>query len=180
VIAEHLPEIGGLLLLIAASAFFSGSEAALVSLSRLHARAMLERGVHGSEAVVRLLEDRNRFLTSILIGNTVVLLAADSLATLLFIRANVPNAAVWSTVVMTILLLIFGEIAPKTIAVANHERWAVRLAPILERVAWFMTPINAAFLLVTNLIVRAFGVSPIAPSTPRCRWLRIAYGRSMR
>jgi putative hemolysin len=162
VIADHLPEIGALLILILAAAFFSGSEAALISLSRLHARAMLERGVRGSEAVVRLLEDRNRFLTSILIGNTIVLLAADSLATLLFIRVGIPHAAIWSTVLMTVLLLIFGEIAPKTIAVANHERWAVRLAPILERVAWVMTPLNASFLLVTNLIVRAFGVSPIA------------------
>ena len=161
-ITDHLPEIGALLILILASAFFSGSEAALISLSRLHARAMLERGVRGSEAVVRLLEDRNRFLTSILIGNTIVLLAADSLATLLFIREGIPHAAVWSTILMTVLLLIFGEIAPKTIAVANHERWAVRLAPILERVAWVMTPVNAAFLLVTNLIVRAFGVSPVA------------------
>jgi Mg2+/Co2+ transporter CorB len=56
----------------------------------------------GREAVLRLLEDRNRFLTSILIGNTVVLLAADSLATVLFVRAGVPNPALWSTLVMTV------------------------------------------------------------------------------
>ncbi len=160
--SQHWPEIGALLLLIAGSAFFSGSEAALISLSRLRARGMVERGLRGSDAVLRLLDDRNRFLTSILIGNTVVLLAADSLATLLFIRAGVPNAALWSTLVMTVALLAFGEIIPKTIAVANNERWAVRLAPVLERVAWVMTPINAAFLLFTNFIVRFFGVSPAA------------------
>jgi putative hemolysin len=74
----------------------------------------------------------------------------------------VPNAALWSTIVMTVLLLAFGEIIPKTIAVANNERWAVRLAPILERVAWIMTPINAAFLFFTNFVVRLFGVSPVA------------------
>jgi putative hemolysin len=161
-LGRHWPEIAALLLLIGGAAFFSGSEAALISLSRLHARAMVERGVRGADAVVRLLEDRNRFLTSILIGNTVVLLAADSLATLLFIRAGVPNAALWSTLVMTVALLAFGEIIPKTVAVANNERWAVRLAPVLERVAWLMTPINAAFLFLTNFVVRLFGVSPIA------------------
>jgi putative hemolysin len=161
-LGDHLPEIAALVVLIAASAFFSGSEAALISLSRLRARGMRERGIRGSEAVLRLLEDRNRFLTSILIGNTVVLLAADSLATILFVRAGVPNAAIWSTVIMTILLLTFGEIIPKTIAVANNERWAVRLAPVLERVAWMMTPVNNAFLFVTNLIVRFFGVQPPA------------------
>ena len=160
--SQHWPEIGALLLLIAGSAFFSGSEAALISLSRLRARGMKERGIKGSDAVLRLLDDRNRFLTSILIGNTIVLLASDSLATLLFIHAGVPNAALWSTIVMTILLLAFGEIIPKTIAVANNERWAVRLAPVLERVAWIMTPINAAFFFFTNFVVRLFGVSPIA------------------
>ena len=111
---------------------------------------------------MRLLDNRNRFLTSILIGNTVVLLAADSLATWIFVRDNVPNPAVWSTAIMTVALLIFGEIVPKTIAVANHERWATRLAPVLERVAWIMSPINATFLFATNAIVRLFGVAPIA------------------
>jgi putative hemolysin len=161
-LGQHIPEIVALVLLVAGSAFFSGSEAALISLSRLRARGMAERGVPGAEAVVRLLEDRNKFLTSILIGNTVVLLAADSLATLLFIDAGVPNPALVSTIVMTILLLAFGEIIPKTIAVANNERWAVRLAPVVERTAWLMTPINASFLLFTNFVVRLFGVSPKA------------------
>jgi putative hemolysin len=156
------PAIVALAVLLGASAFFSGSEAALISLSRLHASAMAEKGVKGADVVVRLLADRNRFLTTILVGNTVVLLAADSLATLLFLQAGVPNAALWSTVVMAVLLLTFGEIVPKTVAVANNERWAVRLAPIVDRLAWLMTPINGAFLLVTNAIVRLFGVSPIA------------------
>jgi putative hemolysin len=159
---EHLPEIGALLILIVGSAFFSGSEAALISLSRLHARAMVERGVKGADAVVRLLDDRNRLLTSILVGNTVVLLTADSLATALFIRAGIPHAAIWSTLVMAVLLLLFGEIIPKTVAVAGNERWAVRLAPVLARIVWVLTPVDNAFLFVTNAIVRVFGVSPIA------------------
>jgi len=159
---QHWPQILALLLLIGASAFFSGSEAALISLSRLRARAMVERKLRGAPAVLRLLDDRNRFLTSILIGNTVVLLAADSLATILFVRSGVPNPALWSTLVMTVSLLAFGEIIPKTIAVTNNERWALRLAPALERVAWVLTPVNAGFLFFTNQIVRAFGVSPIA------------------
>jgi len=160
--SQHWLQIGALFLLIAGSAFFSGSEAALVSLSRLRARGMHERGLKGSAAVLRLLDDRNRFLTSILIGNTVVLLAADSLATLLFVRSGVPNPALWSTVIMTVLLLAFGEIIPKTVAVANNEAWALRLAPLLERVAAIMTPINGTFLFFTNAIVRMFGVSPAA------------------
>ncbi len=127
---------------------------------------MVERKLRGGATpCCSLLDDRNRFLTSILIGNTIVLLAADSVATLLFIHAGIPNAAVWSTAIMTVLLLLFGEIVPKTIAVAHNERWALRLAPVLERVAWLMTPVNATFLFLTNSIVRVFGVSP-APHGP--------------
>ncbi len=158
---NYTAAIAALVILVLASAFFAGSEAALISLSRIHARAMVERGVKGAEAVVHLLEDRNRFLTSILIGNTLILLAADSLATWLFIRAEIPHGAIWSTAVMAVSLLLFGEIVPKTIAVANHERWAVRLAPILDGIAWLMTPVNRAFIFVTNGIVRLFGVSPV-------------------
>jgi putative hemolysin len=158
--STHLPEIAALIVLVAAAAFFSGSEAALISLSRLRARGMVERGLKGADSVVRLLDDRNRFLTSILIGNTVVLLAADSLATLLFVHAGVPQPALVSTIVMTVLLLAFGEIIPKTIAVANNERWSLRLGPVLERLAWVMTPINTAFLFFTNFVVRLFGVHP--------------------
>jgi putative hemolysin len=161
-LGSHWPEIVAVLFLIGGSAFFSGSETALVSLSRLRARGMVERRLRGSDAVLRLLEHRSRFLTSVLIGNTIMLLAADSVATLLLLRAGVPHAAFWSTVVMTVLLLIFGEIVPKTIAVTDSERWALRLAPILERIAWLMTPINESFLFVTNGIVRLFGVSPIS------------------
>jgi putative hemolysin len=161
-LASHWPEMLALATLIAASAFFSGSEAALISLSRLHARGMAERGVKGSTAVVALLEDRNRFLTMILIGNTAVLLAADSVATLLFVHAGIPNPALWSTVIMTILLLTFGEIVPKQVAVANNERWALRLAPLLARMARVFSPIVMAFLFATGRIVRLFGVPPHA------------------
>ena len=159
VVARHAPEFAALAVLIVASAFFSGSESALVSLSRLHARGMVERGIPGAPMVLRLLEDRNRYLTAVLIGNTIVLLAADSLATVLFVQAGVPSPAVVSTVVMTILLLAFGEIIPKTVVVANNERWAVRLAPAVRRVAWLLTPVTTAFLAFTNLMVRSFGVT---------------------
>ena len=160
-IAGYWPEILALVVLMGASAFFSGSEAALISLSRLHARGMIERGLRGSKAVMELLDDRNRFLTSVLIGNTIVLLAADSLATALFIHAGIPDGAVWSTILMAALLLLFGEIVPKTIAVTNNERWALRLAPLLARIAWFMTPLVNAFLFLTYLVVRPFGISPV-------------------
>ena len=151
-------EIAALVILVLLAAFFAASEAALVAISRIRARAMVERGIKRARFVLELTEDRNRFLTSILIGNTIVLLASDSVATYLFIKEGVPNAALISTIVMTFALLLFGEIVPKTIAVSDNERWALRLAPYMHRVAWLLTPLVYFFMFLTNLIVRPLGI----------------------
>ncbi len=156
------PEALALLALIAAAAIFSGSESAVVSFSRLRARTLAERDSPGSASLLRLLENRNRFLTAMLIGNTIVLLAADSLATLILIRQGVPHAPEWSTGIMVVLMLIFGEIGPKTLAVSHNEAWATRLAPALDRFTWLMTPLTSTFLFVTGGILRLFGVSNAA------------------
>ncbi|HEX3463843.1 MAG TPA: hemolysin family protein [Candidatus Elarobacter sp.] len=156
----HWPEIVAVVLLVGAAAFFAASEAAIVSINRIRTRALVEKNIRGSGRLMRLLENRNRTLTSVLIGSTFVLLAADSVATALFIHWNVPNAAVWSTVVMTVVLLLFGEILPKTIAVGSGERTALRLAPFLEIVTRILSPLTAAFLWITDGLVRIFGGNP--------------------
>ncbi|MGA3038589.1 MAG: hemolysin family protein [Vulcanimicrobiaceae bacterium] len=153
-------EILALVLLIGGAAFFAASEAALISVSRLRVRQMVEQNVRGSRSALHLLDDRSRLLATILIGNTVVLLAADSLATWIFIREGIRHAAIWSTILMTCLILLFGEIIPKTVAVANSERWAIRLAPFLERVAFVLRPINRIFVGLTYVFVRPFGIRP--------------------
>lgn len=163
--AHFIPwyEIAALVVLVVLAAFFAASEAALVGVSRLRARAMLDRGVKRAAAVVQLVEDRNRFLTSILIGNTVVLLIADSLATYVFIRAGIPKGAVISTVVMSFVLLLFGEIIPKTVAVSDNERWALRLAPTMRRAAWLLTPLVHLFQFLTEWALRPFGIKHMHP-----------------
>jgi putative hemolysin len=153
-------EILALVLLVAGAAFFAASEAALISVSRIRIRGMVEHNVRGSRSALVLVEERSRLLATVLIGNTVVLLAADSLATSIFIHQGIPHAAVWSTLVMAVLILLFGEIIPKTIAVSNAARWAIVLAPVLERVAWLLTPVNRIFVGVTYLFVRPFGIHP--------------------
>jgi putative hemolysin len=151
-------EIAALVVLVLLAAFFAASEAAVVGVSRIRARSMLEHGIKRAGAVVQLTEDRNRFLTSILIGNTIVLLVADSLATYLFIEAGIPNGAVISTIVMTFVLLLFGEIIPKTIAVSDAERWALRFAPMMTRATWILTPLAYFFQFLTNLILHPLGI----------------------
>ncbi len=154
-----------LVVLVGAAAFFAASEAALIALSRLKARTLAERRVRGGLALQGLIEDRNRVLTSILVGNTIVLLGADSLATYLFIAAGIAHAALWSTLVMTVAILLFGEILPKTLVVRDTERWALSLAPALRSFTAAMTPVTAAFIGLTNLLLRAVGRAA-GPSGP--------------
>src|SRR5579864_3395002 len=153
-------EIAALVVLVLLAAFFAASEAALVAVSRLRARTMVERGLKRARSVLALTEDRNRFLTSTLVANTCVLLAADSLATYVFIRIGVPDGALIATVVMAFILLLFGEIIPKTIAVSDAERWALRLAPSMRRIAALLTPIVSLFQMLSNVLVRPFGIKP--------------------
>ena len=157
---SNWPEVTALVVLVGVAAFFAASEAAVVSTGRIRARALLEKKIRGAARLVRLVEDRNRTLTSVLIGGTFVLLAADSLATYLFLKWNVPHAAIWSTLVMTVAILLFGEILPKTVAVSTGDRTALRLAPLLSVVKNALTPLTAAFLWVTDGLVRIFGGQP--------------------
>jgi len=151
-------ELSALIALVALAAFFAASEGALVAISRLRARAMVERGVRRARTVLKLIDDRNRFLTTILVANTVVLLAADSLATALAIKMGLPEPALVSTIVMTVVLLLFGEIIPKTIAISDSERWSLRLAPFVRLVAMILTPVVRAFQMITQLMLRPLGI----------------------
>jgi putative hemolysin len=156
---EALPyQIAALIVLVLVAGFFAASEAALVSISRLRARAIAERRVRGSENLETLVDDKTRFLTAILVGNTIVLLAADSLATYIAISLGIPSGAILSTVVMTAVFLLFGEIIPKTVATGDSERWALRLALPMRYVAYVLTPIARSFEVMTNLILRLFGM----------------------
>jgi len=151
-------EIITLILLVLLAGFFAASEAALVSISRLRARTLTERRIRGARNVELLVDEKTRFLTAILVGNTIVLLAADSLATYIAISLRVPLGAILSTVIMTTVFLLFGEVIPKTVATGDSERWALRLAVPMRYAAYILTPIARAFEFVTDLILRLFGI----------------------
>jgi putative hemolysin len=157
---DYWPEALALIVFVGAAAFFAASEAAIVSVSRITVRTLAEKGTPGANRLAAMIEDRNRTLTTVLIANTFVLLATDSLATYLFILAGVPNAPLWSTLATTVVLLIFGEILPKTLAVANSARTALWISRPLGLVTWLLTPLTTAFLLTTNVIVRGLGGQP--------------------
>ena len=117
------------------SAFFSASESSLLSISRFKVRNMVERKKLGAAYVKKLKDDPERLLSTILIGNNVVTIAASAMATSIAISLHKSNAVAISTGLMTFLILIFAEITPKSLATRNNEAFSLFSAPAI----WFIS-----------------------------------------
>ena len=140
------------------SAFFSGSETALTAASRGKLRAQADKGARGAELALKITEDNERLIGSVLLGNNLVNISAASLATALFARLLGESAVAVATLVMTALVLIFSEVLPKTYAITNPETAAARVArPIGLLVRLFAPPVAAVRLLVRG-VLWLFGV----------------------
>jgi len=147
--------IMGLLVL---SAFFSGSETALTAASRGKLRAQADRGSKGAERALRMTEDSERLIGSVLLGNNVVNILATSLATALFTRLFGESGVALATLVMTLLVLIFAEVLPKTYAITNAEKTAARVSPVIAVVIFLFSPIVGAVRILVRGVLRLFGV----------------------
>jgi Mg2+/Co2+ transporter CorB len=148
-------EIVLILILIVFSAFFSLSEAALLSVGKIRIRHLAESGDHNAKQVVRLLENPERFLAAILIGNNIVNISASVLATDAALRYFGDSGLAIATGVMTLFILVFGEVLPKTIASRNAENIAMMVANpitivinILRPIVWFLTTIVNSMILL--------------------------------
>lgn len=148
--------IGILLVLVSLSAFFSASETAFTSSNRVKLKTMANAGNKRAQMALDLAEDYDRLLTTILIGNNVVNIGASSLATGVFLAliVNQSLATTVSTAVMTVIVLIFGEISPKAIAKESPETIAVAFAPVLLVLRAIISPINALFAQWKKLLQR--------------------------
>jgi putative hemolysin len=148
-----------LVVLLIASGFFSASETSLMSLSKIRIRYMKEDGVKGAKLVSELIENPNKLLSSILVGNNVVNIAATSISTSLFISLmNGQQGVPIATAVMTVLVLIFGEITPKTIAANNSEKIAILVSRPIKLIIFLLTPVVWIFNIITNVIFKMFGI----------------------
>ncbi|MGL4797742.1 MAG: HlyC/CorC family transporter [Paraclostridium sp.] len=152
-------QVGLLIILLIGSGFFSASETSLMSLSKIRIRHMQEENVKGAKLVSKLTEDSGKLLSSILVGNNIVNIAATSISTSLFITIfNGPQGVPVSTAVMTILVLIFGEITPKTIAANNSEKVAILVSKPIRIIIAIVSPIVWVFNIITNFIFKIFGI----------------------
>ena len=120
---------GVILAMLVLSGFFSGSETALTAASRGKLRAQADKGSRGAERALKITEDNEKLIGSVLLGNNLVNILATSLATALFTRAFGESGVALATLVMTLLVLVFAEVLPKTYAITSAETAAARVAP---------------------------------------------------
>lgn len=149
---------GAIFVLLLMSAFFSGSETALTAASRGKLRAAADRGSSGAKSALDVTEDSERLIGSILLGNNVVNILATSLATAVLTRLFGQNGVAVATLAMTLLVLIFSEVLPKTYAITNPETVAARAAGPIKWVIFFFAPVVSLVRLFVRVILRAFGV----------------------
>ena len=147
-----------ILALLVLSGFFSGSETALTAASRGKLRTQADRGNRGAARALRVTEDSERLIGSVLLGNNLVNILATSLATALFTRAFGESGVALATLVMTFLVLIFAEVLPKTYAITRPEGAASAVAGPIAAVVTIFAPIVAAVRLLVRLVLRLFGV----------------------
>ncbi len=141
-----------LFICILLSGFFSASETSFMSVNRVKLKNMQQHGREAAGDVLALTEEPNRLLTTILVGNNLVNIAATAMATVLFTGLLGPSGASVSTVVMTLVVLLLGEVTPKTIAKDNPEGFAMAMVRPVRVVIFLLTPVSRLFDLWRKMI----------------------------
>ena len=154
----NILQIGLLVVLLLGSGFFSASETSLMSLSKIRIRYMEDEGVKGAKLVGSLIEKSSDLLSSILVGNNIVNIAATSVSTSLFINIFGDGGVAIATAVMTVLVLVFGEITPKTIAANSPEKVAVVVSKPISIIMNITKTIVWVFNLLTGIIFKIMGI----------------------
>ena len=149
---------GGILFLLVLSGFFSGSETALTAASRSKLRSAADKGDKGAQKAFDVTEDREKLIGSVLLGNNLVNILATAMATAMFTRAFGESGVVAATGIMTVLVLIFAEVLPKTYAITNPERAASMAARPISIIVTVFAPVVASVRVLVRGVLRLFGV----------------------
>ena len=151
--------VGTILFLLILSGCFSGSETALTAASRGKLRTQADKGSLGAERALKITEDNERLIGSVLLGNNLVNILAASLATALFTRLFGESGVALATLVMTFLVLIFAEVLPKTYAITNAERAAALVSGPISIVVLLFSPVVSVVRLLVRGMLRLMGVA---------------------
>ncbi len=162
-----------LILLLVLSGLTSGTETAMTAASRGRLGSLAAEGNRRARMARRLLEERERLISTLLIGNNLWNILAAALATDLFLRLVGEAGIAVATFVMTLLVVIFGEVLPKTYAIRHPEAYALNVAPAVRAAVLVLTPVTKVLGWVINLLLRSFGAAtsaaPLAPAYEEIR-----------
>ena len=154
------------------SAFFSGSETAFISLQKVRLEHLVSTEVRGAKRVARMIQRPEKFLSTVLLGNTFVNTAAAALATALAITRWPEHGILIATIGVTVILLIFAETTPKTIAAHHAERLSLIAVRPLELISWLLTPFVFVLSWVASKISQLLGGEPVPRSLATAEEIR--------
>ncbi len=147
-----------IIVLLVLSAFFSGSETAFTAASRVRLRAREKEGDKRAGLVNKIRDEKDRMIGALLLGNNLVNILASALATSVLIKLFGEGGVIIATLVMTMMVLIFAEVLPKTYAFHHAETMSMRLAPLINLVIKIFAPITEAVTWIVRQVLRVFGV----------------------
>jgi putative hemolysin len=150
-------QIAALVILLCLSAFFSGIETALMSVSNIKVKTLVKQKKRGADALQRIKSNPERLLVTILVGNNIVNISAAAIATSVATSMFGDVGVGIATGIMTLLVLMFGEITPKSYSTHHSERVALRVARTVEIISKILFPIVRSFEAFSNLMMRIFG-----------------------
>ena len=153
-------QINVLIILLVLSALFSSAETALTTVNKIRIRSLAEEGKRSAKTVAKLIEDPSKMISAILIGNNIVNLSASSLTTTLVIEQFNSIPAGVATGILTVLILIFGEITPKTLATVYNEKLSLIYAPAILLLTRIMTPVIFLLNFISRGLLWIFRIDP--------------------
>ena len=157
---EFWISVGSIVFLLLLSGFFSGSETALTAVSRPRMHHLARKGNRRAATVRRLAEQKEDLLGALLLGNNLVNILAASIATSVLIRIFGEAGVAYATLGMTLLVLIFAEVLPKTFAINHPDRASLAVAPIVRVVVAALSPISKAIQWIVRRVLRLLGEEP--------------------
>jgi putative hemolysin len=146
------------------SAFFSSAETAFISLQRIRMRHLVENNARGAKRVARMIEQPEKLLSTILLGNNFVNVAAAALGTAVAIELWGDRGVIFAAIGVTVILLVFAETTPKTLATRHAEKLSLAFARPVELIAWLFTPFVIVLSWIASGVARLIGGEPVAKS----------------
>ena len=150
--------IAGLIVLILMSGYFSATETAFSAANRIKLKNMAKDSNKRAQTALKLYDEYDKLLSSILVGNNIVNIMSTSIATALFVELLKNNGVAVATVVMTVVILIFGEITPKGIAKEMPEKFAIFSAPYIYAICVVLTPVTLFFVKLKSALAKLIGI----------------------